>query len=319
VTVPNDGEPLFDTADRASGAMGGPVFSLYNQSWFDRIGRAARDRGVDLLLTGQLGNFTISYDGLTLLPSLLRTGRWRRLAREVYSLHRNRGMTWPGLIDHTLRGILPTRVRKRILAIRGHAAPAITDVSLIGMGFAGRLGIAEEAVEAANDIRNRLPRGVDVRIAVLQGFDPARIGRGFRRQFGITIADPTADRRVVEFCLAIPQDQFLRSGETRSLVRRAFRGIVPDQVIDEKRRGWQAADWHVAAASARPEMEAELQRLERSPMARECLDLGRVRQLLDDWPSGGWHTMPVRNAYQFALTRALATGRFIRRVEGSNE
>lgn len=41
---------------------------------------------------------------------------------------------------------------------------------------------------------------------------------------------PYLDRRMVEFALAIPLDQKIRLPETRSVVRRALKGIVPDTV-----------------------------------------------------------------------------------------
>ncbi|HYR08912.1 MAG TPA: asparagine synthase-related protein, partial [Longimicrobium sp.] len=41
---------------------------------------------------------------------------------------------------------------------------------------------------------------------------------------------PYLDRRLVEFALAIPLEQKVRPTETRSVVRRAFRDIMPDRV-----------------------------------------------------------------------------------------
>jgi asparagine synthase (glutamine-hydrolysing) len=41
---------------------------------------------------------------------------------------------------------------------------------------------------------------------------------------------PFFDRRVVEFCLALPPGQKLRNGYTRSILRRAMTGILPPKV-----------------------------------------------------------------------------------------
>ncbi|MDA8019530.1 MAG: asparagine synthase-related protein [Thermoanaerobaculia bacterium] len=41
---------------------------------------------------------------------------------------------------------------------------------------------------------------------------------------------PFLDRRLVELALAMPMDQKLRPGETRSVLRRALRGVLPDKV-----------------------------------------------------------------------------------------
>jgi asparagine synthase (glutamine-hydrolysing) len=41
---------------------------------------------------------------------------------------------------------------------------------------------------------------------------------------------PFFDRRLMEFCLALPAEQKLRSGWNRSLLRRAMQGILPPEV-----------------------------------------------------------------------------------------
>jgi asparagine synthase (glutamine-hydrolysing) len=48
---------------------------------------------------------------------------------------------------------------------------------------------------------------------------------------GCDVRYPFVDRRLVEFCLSIPLEQLTRPGETRSLMRRALRGIVPEKVL----------------------------------------------------------------------------------------
>jgi asparagine synthase (glutamine-hydrolysing) len=47
---------------------------------------------------------------------------------------------------------------------------------------------------------------------------------------------PYLDRRLVEFAMAIPMDQKLRIGETRSVLRRAMQGILPEKVRTRRRK-----------------------------------------------------------------------------------
>lgn len=318
VLVPNFERPLFDVMDRAAAAAEGPPLNPRSHVWFDEIGRLARERGIDTLLMGAYGNYSISYDGLSHLRDLLRRGRWVELVREARALRRAGVASWPGLADISAGWLLPPWVRTRLLAVRGRVETRLSDFSAIDPEFARRTGIDAEAEAMAGDVRNSREGRFDYRLAAIRRIDVARTWRAFRRQFGITLTDPTGDRRVIEFCLAIPHGQYLRNGQTRSLVRRAFRGHVPDVVLDERRRGLLGADWHVAANAARGEMAAEVARLERSPLASKALDLKRLRRLVDDWPAGGWNTKKV--VYdQLALTRGLSAGRFIRRFEGGNE
>ena len=47
---------------------------------------------------------------------------------------------------------------------------------------------------------------------------------------------PYLDRDLWEFVCAIPREQILRPGERRSLMRRALRGIVPEEVLQRRRK-----------------------------------------------------------------------------------
>ncbi|MBI3476436.1 MAG: hypothetical protein HY010_11945 [Acidobacteria bacterium] len=51
---------------------------------------------------------------------------------------------------------------------------------------------------------------------------------------------PYLDRDLVEFLFAIPPDQLQRPGKRRSLMRRALVGIVPDELLNRKRKAFLA-------------------------------------------------------------------------------
>lgn len=48
--------------------------------------------------------------------------------------------------------------------------------------------------------------------------------------FSVELRHPFLDKRVVEFCLALPPDQRLREGRPRPIVREALKGILPELV-----------------------------------------------------------------------------------------
>jgi len=49
---------------------------------------------------------------------------------------------------------------------------------------------------------------------------------------------PFLDRTLLEFLYAIPREQLLRPGQRRSLMRRALVGIVPDDILNRKRKAF---------------------------------------------------------------------------------
>ena len=51
---------------------------------------------------------------------------------------------------------------------------------------------------------------------------------------------PYLDRDLLQFLYSIPREQLVRPGERRSLMRRALRGIVPEEILTRKRKAYLA-------------------------------------------------------------------------------
>ena len=64
--------------------------------------------------------------------------------------------------------------------------------------------------------------GFAMRLHFLQTMDPGNYHKGALGGWQVDSRDPTADVRLLEFCLAVPTDQFLHNGMLRSLARRAL-------------------------------------------------------------------------------------------------
>jgi asparagine synthase (glutamine-hydrolysing) len=89
-------------------------------------------------------------------------------------------------------------------------------------------------------------------------------------------------------------------------------------VLNEKKKGYQAADWHEALTAARPEIAAELERLAACAPAAQTLDLERMKNLVENWPDSGWERDEVIEPYRFALLRGISVGHFLRKASGGN-
>ena len=311
VRVPGDGRSLFAMLDRDLSLFGRPMFGLYNLAWVAAILQAARDRGLRVMLVGDTGNATISHDGCELLPSLLLAGRWSRLVREIRALVRT-GVARPrGVLVATVGPFLPAALRDSIARLR-RRAPDLRNYAPIAEPRFRRLNLVRRA-------RHGLPRdGFASRLWLLDRADPGLYRKGFLGGWGIDQRDPTGDRRVIEFCLAIPPDQCLVNGVVRSLARDAFADRLPAAVVAETRRGWQAADWHKGLTAGREQAAAEIALMAECPAVAATLDLPRLHELVANWPTGGWEEWRISTAYREGLTRAIATGHFLRRAAGGD-
>jgi asparagine synthase (glutamine-hydrolysing) len=151
-----------------------------------------------------------------------------------------------------------------------------------------------------------------------RAFDINDVGgllKGELARSGIDCRDPTADRRLVEFCLAIPHEEFLRGGVPRSLARHALVGRVPEAVLAERRKGVQAPDWHEPAAAQRGDLRAELRGFA-ATSAAHLLPLDRLNAMLDAWPNADWSRTAVSRDYRSQLLRPISLAYFLSRANG---
>lgn len=316
VLVRNGGSPFADL-DRLFFLYERPVLNLCNGVWTHKIMALARERGLRVLLTGARGNMSFSYDGMPLLTQLMASGRWLRLARESRALVRN-GTRVGTVAAQALGPFLPLPLWRAIGRLRGKGRK-LTDYTAIGPDAVRDFRIAERAAERGLDFAYRPRRDpLETRLWALRRVDTGNYNKGHLAGWGIDVRDPTADRRLVEFCLAVPADQYLRGGIRRALARTAFADRLPAAVVDEIRKGYQAADWHEALTAARDELGGELGRIEACDEAGATLDAGRMRGLAEAMPAGGWHTPGVVEKYRLALLRGVSAGHFIRKAAGSN-
>jgi asparagine synthase (glutamine-hydrolysing) len=49
---------------------------------------------------------------------------------------------------------------------------------------------------------------------------------------------PLLDRRIIEFSFALDEDLRYHGGETKGLLRHAYRGILPDGILDRRKKGF---------------------------------------------------------------------------------
>src|SRR5207249_2791570 len=86
--------------------------------------------------------------------------------------------------------------------------------------------------------------GLAARMWGLRRIDLGNYIKGALGGWGVDLRDPTADVRLIEFCLSVPTEQFFRDGVNRALARRALADRLPPAVVEEQRKGYQGVDWH---------------------------------------------------------------------------
>jgi len=162
------------------------------------------------------------------LADLTRSGRFGRLAHELKVAAIQDRRPWLHLFIETLQAFFPP-----VVGLPRFGCP----LSWLSRPFATRYQKALSGYETRLQLFGPRP-----------SFQFAnRVFEGVRRQLAsmaplqnppYETRYPFLDRGLLEFLIAIPFEQLVRPGQRRSLLRRSLAGIVPNQILNRKRKAF---------------------------------------------------------------------------------
>jgi asparagine synthase (glutamine-hydrolysing) len=212
---------------------------------------AARTNGVRVFLDGFDGDATVSH-GFERLTELAQTLRWRAVWREAMLLSRNQ-----------LNGISPARIIKEYCVkpltprwaylawhfLRGRHREAVGKNVLISGPLKQRTDIERRAramlrpqtawslTRSARELHwQTIAQGLYA--YTLEIADKAAAA------FSLEARYPFFDRRVMEFCLALPPEQKLAQGWNRWILRRAMEGTLPPKIQWRRKKANLSPNFH---------------------------------------------------------------------------
>ena len=303
--VDSSGTSFLDVLDLNNNLYDHPCFGPSNEVWSNAILDRARASGISVLLNGNCGNSTLSYDGMSAFSAWFRSGQWGTLARVAGQFSRTRTTSLRSIVRHALWPSLPFWLRS---ITDPHMRGFSLDYSILQPEIAKRLDLERAAF---HDLNQNSPDGRTMLRTLLEYGDISDTPVAAQGGWQLDFRDPTYDRRIVEFCLTVPLEEFLRGGQLRSLARRAMEGRLPPSTLRRTQRGRQSADWYVNMGAVRGRMAAEVERLQSSPLASRMLDLARMRSLIENWPRSGFERLDVNQSHHIALSRGFSVGKFL--------
>ena len=318
VAIRTDGADWWDSLDVMAKFAGGPAGFIRNARWYYGILHNAQTRGLVTMLEGQAGNLTGSYNGGFGLYDLRKKGEWLTLARAIRNRRRH-GAMWKTLANGTW---MPSaKSRARLQRIRRKPMPKLFELTLMRRDFYERSGLEQrEHSVMGSVIEGDRSSGRAWRYSMLKDADLGMMHAMQMRAFGLRREDPTADRRLIELCLSIPDEMFAPNGIKRELYREAFRNDLPAELLAEPLRGLQSSDFLPMFEEWLPQWRQEMDRLETSPLVARCLDLPRMRQMLNDWPRiTAGPRAAADQLYNYTFGGAIALGRFLRQHEEADQ
>ncbi|NLO09087.1 MAG: hypothetical protein GX129_04365 [Clostridiales bacterium] len=222
-----------------------PFKYFANFYWIDRIAQLAKEDGCKVLLDGQSGNYTISYGNITdHIVTLINRLKLITAYKEIMKYSRLHNRIPKSVIKYFILLYVPRFIKE----FRRTKRESNTINHIIDKKLAHKWKISKCLKQ--NRLDKYYKKGQTVKEArffisnnLLFSQSAASEAR-LSIEYGVVRRDPTRDKRVIEFCMALPSEQFVKDGIDRSLIRRSMKGILPDLIRTNMReRGRQSADW----------------------------------------------------------------------------
>jgi asparagine synthase (glutamine-hydrolysing) len=176
------------------------------------------------------------------LEDLIARGQFRTLAHQLKVWALNKRKPWFYLLFDALRGFFPPA----LVGVPKYKRPA----HWLNPAFVKRNRSALQGYESRLSLFGPLPTFQE-NISTLQVLHRQLACDALSPDLPREKRYPYLDRSLLEFMYAVPREQLVRPGQRRSLMRRALVGIVPDELLNRKRKAYVSrgpladisADW----------------------------------------------------------------------------
>jgi len=192
---------------------------------YARFSQLLREHRAHILLTGTGGDhlFWSAPDGAPIMADELRVGNLLRAHRHCRAWSRHAGLPYLQL------------VRRAMLLVTGdvYLRPPVPD----WLGLKHKLAISREEIDFPGGTSTS---GIPSRRVKLFAVDLLFRSTGaghFNEYPQLYVSHPYTHRPLLEFCLATPLSQFLRDGQTRSLMRRSLGELLPTEILKRASKG----------------------------------------------------------------------------------
>lgn len=269
------------------------------------IFQAAEKKGIQSLLTGNWGNFIISHPGDVKAGLLEMPSGVSNMLSHIYNWKKNNNASWLHILNLLTGSRIPgDRFREKGTIQRNYLNPGTLKEELFRY-VAFTPDLERRRLESKGRQRHLFN--------MMQSCAPGALFT-FANAYGIDMRTPTLDKRVIDFCMGVPNKQFTNANGNKLLIKNAMAGKMPPQLLHNKMRGVQGIDLRAKVIAEAPRITALFEQFKKNPLTAHWLDIPLLTQSLAEVcsPSVVTETVFLKIA---AIQRALILGMFLTKFD----
>ncbi|WP_026488816.1 asparagine synthase-related protein [Butyrivibrio sp. XBB1001] len=240
-----EGKSAFTEMDELIHKFEVPGKALINQVWMIDIVKRMKEKGCQVLLNGQYGNFTLSSGNVfSRVFHELYGGNIREAKRQLAAFGKRYGVPRKIL----LKAVWEEALGKLLfdLNIDSNYKKSF-DRKYLKRGLLEKHRIIKRdrylyKMRGYNDCEPRVKQNnlvLDETFTETMGIFDTKISI----YYGVLFRDPTRDKRMADLCISFPEKAFTDDGLERRLVREYLKDMIPDSIrLDPGHRGVQSPD-----------------------------------------------------------------------------
>jgi asparagine synthase (glutamine-hydrolysing) len=217
-----------------------------NSFWLNGIMSQASKNGISRMLTGQLGNYTITWTSSYVYALLFYQFRFRELFKVVKrDLHGSNN----NILIFIIKNILwQSKARFSSVFFTDHQQNSQTVKSYINKTYLERVNFSKHSQCHRRILLKKLFLGSSKNnqrvndLGKLIPFAGIRWALDAQRK-GLEVTEPTADSRLVHYTLSIPEDLFYRVGFPKYIFKLLMEQFLPNSILENRRINLQSFDF----------------------------------------------------------------------------
>lgn len=309
----NHGQNCYEELDKWVDIMEMPFKAYVNIPNLAEIYRKGAEDGCRVILTGQMGNATVSNGYIDdVLYELWRRKRYITFLMDLNKYCRHVKESRKSALSSCIRYF---RHADKVLENKQWTYEP--DNPFLDKEVLKNYPLRERFGENGIEYTERIPQFREAHRSFLKrkamytylGEYETKLGLGA----GVMLRDPTMDVRMLEFCYQLPYELYAHKGTPRWLIREAFKGSLPQKLLDNwMRYGVQNSDWmqrmerdwmHISISVAK-----DLERAEASGYVKHT----EMKQFMDVFPE---YQNPDKEVRLMYLLHLAVLGRFLKNGE----